>query len=76
MIEIRSNDGTVDIMQMKGTEKRIVFDLGAAVHKVMLLVANNDAKSAEEVFIKYGTLARELTEYIEMTVKRIDELGK
>ena len=42
----------------------------------MLLIANDGAKSADEVYIKYGMLARELVDYIENTVHRIDELGK
>lgn len=74
MIEIKSNNGVVDIMQMEGTEERIVSDIGAGAHKLMLLVANDSAKSADEVYIKYGMLARQLVNYIETTVNRIDEL--
>lgn len=75
MLEIKSSDGTVDILQMDGTEKRIVADIGAAAHKTLLLIANNNAKSAEEVYVRYGILARELVEYIEETVRRVDEIG-
>ena len=74
MIKVKSNDGTVDILEMKGTEKRIVNDVGAAAHKTLLLIANN-RKTKEEVFIKYGILVRKLVDYLEETVKRIDEIG-
>lgn len=74
MLNIKSENGTVDILQMDGTEKRIVADIGAAAHKTLLLIANN-SKSKEGVFIKYGALVRELVDYLEETVKRVDELG-
>lgn len=73
MLNIKSENGTVDILQMDGTEKRIVADIGAATHKTLLRIANN-SKSKEEVFIKYGALVRELVDYLEETVKRVDEL--
>lgn len=76
MLDVKATDGQVDIMQMDGTEKRLVCDIGTIAHKVMLLIANDGAKSADEVYIKYGMLARELVDYIENTVHRIDELGK
>lgn len=76
MLEVKSNSGTVDILQMDGTEDRLVGDIGAAAHKTLLLIANDHAKSAEEVYVRYGVLARKLVDYIEETVNRIDELGK
>ena len=76
MLEIKSSEGTVDILQMDGTEKRIVSDIGAAAHKTLLLIANQGAKSGQEVYLRYGMLARELVDYIDTTVSRIDELGK
>lgn len=75
MLEIKSSNGTVDILQMDGTETRIIADIGAVAHKTLLLIANNNAKSAEEVYVRYGILARELVEYIEETVRRVDEIG-
>lgn len=74
MLKIESNEGTVDIYEMEGTEERIIGDLGAATHKTLLLIAN-DSKSADEVFLKYGILVRQLVDYLEETVKRVDELG-
>ena len=74
MIKVKSNDGIVDILEMRGTEKSIVNDVGAAAHKTLLLIANN-SKTEEEVFIKYGILVRKLVDYLEETVKRIDEIG-
>lgn len=75
MLEIKSNNGTVDITKMDGTEKCIVSDIGAAAHKVLLLMANQEAKTAEEVYVRYGALSRQLVDYIEVTVKRVDEIG-
>jgi hypothetical protein len=34
---------------MEGTEECIVSDIGAGAHKLMLLVANDSAKSADVV---------------------------
>lgn len=64
------------IKKMEGTEKRLVSDIGAIAHKTMLLIANDGAKSAEEVYLKYGMLARELVDYMEMTVQRVNEIGE
>lgn len=75
MLEIKSVDGNVDVFAMEGTEERIVSDVGAVAHKVLLLIANSGAKSAEEVYIRYGALARQLVDYIDTTVNRIDELN-
>lgn len=76
MLNVKSNDGVVEIHKMEGSEKTLVENIGAIAHKVMLLIANQGAKSKEQVFFKYGCLARQLVEYIEATVKRIDELGR
>ena len=76
MLNVKSNDGTVEIHEMYGTEKTLIENIGAIAHKVMLLIANQGAKSKEQVFFKYGILARQLVEYIETTVKRIDEVGQ
>lgn len=73
MLNLKSHDGTVDIYEMEGTSERIVSDLGAATHKTLLLIAN-DSKSKEEVFIKYGTLVRELVDYLKETVRKIDDV--
>ena len=75
MLNVKSNKGIVEVHEMDGTEKEVVGNIGAIAHKVMLLIANQGAKSKEEVFFKYGLLARQLVEYIETTVNRIDELG-
>lgn len=74
MLNLKSHDGTVDIYKIEGSEKRIVSDLGAAAHKTLLLIAN-DSKSKEEVFIKYGMLVRELVDYLEETIRKVDEIG-
>lgn len=58
------------------TEKRIVSDIGEIAHKTMLLIANDGAKSAEEVYLKYGMLVRELVDYMEITVQRVNEMRK
>ncbi len=76
MLEVKATDGQVDITQMEGTENRLISDIGTIAHKAMLLIANDGAKSADEVHLKYGILARKLVDYIETTVHRIDELGK
>lgn len=76
MLRVKSNDGTVEIHEMDGDEKTLIANIGAIAHKVMLLIANQGAKSKEQVFFKYGCLARQLVEYIETTVKRIDEVGQ
>ena len=75
MVEVKSYNGTVDIMRMDGTQEEIVCDIGAAAHKILILVANDHAKSAQEVYIRYGVLARQLVDYIDKTVERIEELG-
>lgn len=74
MIHLKSENGVVEIFDMEGAEKRIVADTGAAAHKVLLLIANN-SKSKEEVCMKYGILVRELVDYLEETVRRVDEIG-
>ena len=61
---------------MEGTENRLIYDIGAIAHKIMLLIANDGAKSADEVYLKYGILAMELVNYIEVTVHRVNELKK
>lgn len=73
MIKIKSDHGNVDILSLKGSDKRIIADLGAVVHKVLLLIANQE-KSADKVFAKYRALAKELIRYINMSIDRIDEL--
>ena len=74
MLHIKSENGIVEIFDMEGTEKRIVSDIGETAHKALLLIANN-SKSKEEVFLKYGILVRELVDYLEETVKRVEEIG-
>lgn len=74
MLEVKSNDGIVEVHEMNGTEERVVNDIGAIAHKVMLLIANQGAQTKEDVYLKYGLLARQLVDYIDTTVKRIDEL--
>ena len=76
MLSVEAQDGSVKIRKMEGTEKRLVSDIGAIAHKTMLLFANDGAKSAEEVYLKYGMLVRELVDYMEMTVQRVNEMGK
>lgn len=73
MLHVKSENGEVEIYSMEGTEKRIVADIGASAHKTLLMIANNN-KSKEEVFLKYGMLVRELADYLEETVKRIEEI--
>lgn len=74
MLKVQSNNGEVDIYKMDGTEDVLIADLGAAVHKVMLIMANSGAKSKEDAFFKYGLYARRLVGYIDTTVKRIEEI--
>lgn len=76
MLSVEAQDGSVEIRKMEGTEKRIVSDIGAIAHKTMLLIANDGAKSAEEVYLKYGMLVRELVDYMEITVQRVNEMRK
>ena len=76
MLNVDAKDGSVKIRKMEGTEKRLVSDIGSIAHKTMLLIANDGAKSADEVYLKYGMLARELVDYIETTVQRVNEIGK
>ena len=76
MLSVNAKNGLVEIRKMEGTEKRLVSDIGSIAHKTMLLIANDGAKSEDEVYLKYGTLARQLVDYIEMTVQRINERGK
>lgn len=76
MLNVKSNAGVVEVHEMSGDEKTLISNIGAIAHKVMLLIANQGAKSKEQVFFKYGCLARQLVEYIEITVKRIDEVGQ
>lgn len=76
MLEVKANNGTVEILTIKGSEDRIIGDIGTIAHKVMLLIANQDSTTPEEVYLRYGILARQLVEYIDTTVKRIDEIGK
>lgn len=75
MLNVDAKDGSVKIRKMEGTEKRLVSDIGSIAHKTMLLIANDGAKSADEVYLKYGMLARELVDYIKTTVQRVNEMG-
>jgi hypothetical protein len=74
MLNVDAKDGSVKIRRMEGTEKRLVADIGSIAHKTMLLIANDGAESADEVYLKYGTLAHELVNYIETTVQRVNEI--
>lgn len=74
MLNVDAKDGSVKIRKMKGTEKRLVADIGSIAHKTMLLIANDGAESADEVYLKYSVLARELVNYIETTVQRVNEI--
>lgn len=76
MLHIKSENGNVDIFEMDGTEKSIIADIGATAHKTLLTLANQEAKTEEEVFIRYGALARQLVDYIDITVNLVDETGK
>lgn len=57
MIEIKSDHGNVDILSLKGSDKRIIVDLGAVVHKVLLLIANQE-KSADKSFCKISCIGK------------------
>lgn len=74
MLSADAKDDVVTIKKMEGAEERLICDIGMIAHKTMLIIASNGAKSAEEVFLRYGVLARKLTNYIEMTVQRISEM--
>jgi len=74
MLEVKSKDGIVEVHEMNGKEEIVVYDIGAIAHKVMMLIANKGAKTKEEFYLKYEILARKLVDYIETTIKRIDEL--
>lgn len=76
MLSVEAQNGSVEIRKMEGTEKRLVSDIGAIAHKTMLLIANDGAKSEEEVYLKYGMLVRELVDYMKMTLQRVNEIGK
>lgn len=76
MLEVKSKNGNADILIMDGSDKEIIGDIGAITQKVLLTIANSGAVSPEEVFMRYGILARQLVDYIDTTVKRVDELGK
>ena len=58
MLEVKSHDGIVEVREMSGAEERLVHDIGAIANKVMLLIANQGAKTKEDVYLKYGLLAR------------------
>lgn len=75
MVEVISDQGIVEIHQLDGEEKIIVADIGAIANKVLLLAANEGSKSKEEVYVRYGVLARQLVNYIDKTVNDIDKLG-
>ncbi len=75
MFKIQSNNGEVNVYEMDGTVNELISNLGSAAHKVMLLMANDGAKSREEVYFKYGLFAKQLVDYISTTVQRIDEMG-
>lgn len=75
MVKVESNNGEVNLLEIEGTEKRIIGDIGALAHKILLTLANTGAKSKEELFLKYGILARQLVNYIEETVKRVEEIA-
>lgn len=74
MLKVQSNNGEVDIFEMDGTVDELISNLGSTAHKVMLLMANDGAKSKENVYFKYGLYARKLVDYIDTTVQRIDEI--
>ena len=74
MIKAKSKDGEVEIYDLKGSEDRIVCDIGVLIHKILLLTANAGAKTKEEVYVRYGFLVRKVVDYLEITVKRIDEM--
>lgn len=74
MLVVGADHGNVNIISMIGTNKSIVQDLGAIAHKTLLTLANNNT-SKEEVCFRYGLLARELVDYMEYTVHRVDEIG-
>lgn len=76
MLHTKSENGNVDIIKMDGTEKRIIMDVGAIAHKTLLTMANKGANTAEEVFMRYGALARQLIDFIDTTVERVDEIGQ
>ena len=46
--------------EMDGTVDELISNLGSTAHKVMLLMANEGAKSKENVYFKYGLYAKEV----------------
>ena len=76
MLNVKSNDGSVRVTEMAGTEDLVIADLGAIANYVMLSMANAGAKFKDEVCLHYGCLARKLVDYIELSVRRIDEIDK
>lgn len=74
MLKVQSDNGDVNIYEMDGTVDELISNLGSTAHKVMLLMANEGAKSKENVYFKYGLYARKLVDYIDTTVQRIDEI--
>lgn len=77
MLSVEAQDGSVEIRKMEGIQRKGQFLIqGKFAHKTMLLIANDGAKSAEEVYLKYGMLVRELVDYMEITVQRVNEMRK
>lgn len=75
MLEVKSNDGVVEIHAMEGTQDSVICDLGAACVKTVLLVANDGAKSKDEVLIRNGMLMRQLVEYLDRSIVMSDQVG-
>lgn len=75
MLEIKSNEGVVEIHSMDGTQDMVVCDLGAACVKTILLIANAGSKSKEEVLIRNGILMRQLVDYLDRSIELADNIG-
>lgn len=75
MLDVTAENGEVSITKMEGEEDTLISDIGSIACKAMLLSANDDATSAEEVFARYGMLARKLTAFIDLSVQRVNEMG-
>ena len=76
MLNTIANNGEVKIYELEGTEKEIIGDLGATCLKTLLHLANDGSTSKEEVLLKYGKLARELVQFIDNTIEKIDDTLK
>lgn len=76
MLNVKTKNGMVKIEKIEGEKEEIVADVGSIAYKIMFSLVNKESSSKEDIYSKYETLATQLINYIETTIKYTNRICK